>query len=171
MYSAGDVTWSDGAVVMEVPRLRTRPPVEADGFFLRRNSSPQRTIRRDGESRYLCRARYQGGVYGSANGLWPGNFRDGHRSGGVCASAATRLCGGATGEAGTAAWPVASAQMTNYVSVELGRLRCAVAHFFEAGGSNGNTWDTRISFHSAARTSHLPALRRIVVDTALHRFA
>ena len=24
---------------MEVPRLRTRPPVEADGFFLRRNPS------------------------------------------------------------------------------------------------------------------------------------
>jgi len=28
----------------EVPRLRTRPPVEVGGFFLRRNPSPQRTI-------------------------------------------------------------------------------------------------------------------------------
>jgi len=29
---------------VEVPRLRTRPPVEVGGFFLRRNPSPQRTI-------------------------------------------------------------------------------------------------------------------------------
>lgn len=28
---------------LEVPRLRTRPPVEADGFFFQRNPSPQRT--------------------------------------------------------------------------------------------------------------------------------
>ena len=30
-------------VSMEVPRLRTRPPVEADGCFLWRHLSPQRT--------------------------------------------------------------------------------------------------------------------------------
>ena len=33
----------------EVPRLRTRPPVEVGGFFLRRNPSPQRIIGRQAE--------------------------------------------------------------------------------------------------------------------------
>lgn len=39
-------------VVMEVPRLRTRPPAEVDGYFLRRYLSPQRTTSDDRAERF-----------------------------------------------------------------------------------------------------------------------
>jgi hypothetical protein len=56
MDSAGGVTLWAGELAMEVPRLRTRPPVEADGFFLRRNPSPQRTNRLDEEKAFVSGA-------------------------------------------------------------------------------------------------------------------
>jgi len=51
--------------ILEVPRLRTRPPVEADGFFLRRNLSPQRTIWRSGARLGITGLAVRGSTWGN----------------------------------------------------------------------------------------------------------
>ncbi len=94
-------------VVMEVPRLRTRPPAEVDGYFLRRYLSPQRTTNADRQER-SDGAQDGGGRHDSGHGLW--NDDRGSRRGGaaVCGAASSWLRTRASREQRAGSCPVVS---------------------------------------------------------------
>ena len=91
-------------VSMEVPRLRTRPPVEADGCFLWRHLSPQRTTRGCKNGRFAQRD--EGGRDDAGNDLGHGGLRGQYRCGAVCAPAAPGLRHGEAIEPGASSCPL-----------------------------------------------------------------